>query len=665
MPLALLILAALAALKAHAQTPMFDTEGGDAWSFVQPISGHFDPRRCDSIAIESGTVRIEALRIENRFHADVPLLPGGNELRAVCRSETHEIARSPAQRWRTMLADLPKAWIRVSTERTSIHLDGGRSERATSLPAPIVRFEWRARAGNPAPLRTVDDKPLGDAPLTTKRLQLNSPTVDGEYYLTLRVTDALGRHDESTGVFRVRSQRAEAVTLASENPAWVDSAVLYGAAPYMFEPQGLRGIEQRLSDIAKLGATAVWISPVTAAAPDDFGYSVVDQFSIRQDFGGAAALRSLVDAAHRLGMRVLVDFVPNHFSQSHAYFRDAQEKGPRSPYYDWFDRDASGAVTQYFDWQHLKNLNFDNPAVRNHILAAAVRFVREFEVDGFRVDASWAVAQRAPEFWPMLRAELTRIDPDIVLIAEASAREGYHVANGFDAAYDWTDTLGQWAWHDVFGPDGKVDVPRLRAALTNDGRGYPPDSLIVRFLNNNDTGERFISRFGPDLARLGATLLFTLPGIPLIYNGDEVGAEFKPYDEGPPIQWNESPLTDHYRQLAAMRRELPALRTRELMMLATNRDATTLAFLRPGPEGAKDVTVLINFSGAPAAVKGVNDASRAQFTRLSRAVDALTGERIRVRNGTVEVPARAALVLYSERERTRRSRSHFQADAAH
>jgi glycosidase len=252
-----------------------------------------------------------------------------------------------------------------------------------------------------------------------------------------------------------------------------------------------------------------------------------------------------------------------------------------------------------------------------------------------------------------------------VLIAEASAREGYHVANGFDAAYDWTENLGEWAWHDVFGPNGKVDVPRLRAALTNEGRGYPPDSLIVRFLNNNDTGERFISRFGPDLARLGATLLFTLPGIPLIYNGDEIGAEFKPYDEGPPIQWNESTLTEHYRRLAAMRRELAALRTRELLMLATNREETTLVFLRPGPEGSKDVTVLINFTDAPVDVTATNDAARAEFARLNRAVDALTGERVRARNATLRVPARSALVLYPERERARRNRSHFQADATH
>src|SRR5690349_19371252 len=106
MPLSLLFLA-LAGFEANAQAPVFDTDGGDAWGFVQPIEGRFDPQHCDSVAIESGAVRIEALRIEDRFHAEVPLLPGHNDLHAVCRSATREVARSSTQSWQTMLPDLP------------------------------------------------------------------------------------------------------------------------------------------------------------------------------------------------------------------------------------------------------------------------------------------------------------------------------------------------------------------------------------------------------------------------------------------------------------------------------------------------------------------------------------------------------------------------------
>jgi cyclomaltodextrinase / maltogenic alpha-amylase / neopullulanase len=624
----------------------FDTVGGDAWTFALPISGRFAPGQCDSVAIESPRARIEALRIDDRFFAEVPLLAGRNELRAVCSYDNRERVRSTPEVWRARLDDVPSARARVRTDATSIHLDGGHSGAAPALNAPLTKFEWRARTGNPATLHTLDGKEFGTSPVPFgKHVQLATPTSDGEYYVSLRVTDAIGRVDESAAVFRVVGGKPNTVDLRSEHPAWVDSAVLYGAAPYMFEPQNLRGIEERLDEIAALGATAIWLSPVTAAAPDDFGYAVVDQFSIREGFGGTSALRSLIEAAHRQGLRVLVDFVPNHFSQFHTYFADAEQNGQRSPYFDWFDRDANGDVTQYFDWQHLKNLNFDNPAVRNHIIAAAARFVREFDVDGFRVDASWAVAQRAPEFWPELRAELKRIDPDIVLIAEASAREDYHVQNGFDAAYDWTQNLGEWAWRDVFRSNGTADLDRLRVALTNDGRGFPPDSLVLRFINNNDTGERFVTRFGEHTARLAAALVFTLPGIPLIYNGDEIGAAFEPYDEGPPIRWQDTALTDHYRKLAFLRRSNRALSTRELIVLKTTDPDSVLAYQRPGTSTSESVLVLLNFSDTPHTVKGADRPSRLILESVGAATDLLSGSQVRVNNNSLRVPAKSALIL--------------------
>jgi cyclomaltodextrinase / maltogenic alpha-amylase / neopullulanase len=648
-----LLLAFLPIASAFAESVVeFDTQGGDAWMHRMPISGRFAPARCDSVAIRSATMQIEALRIDDRFYAQVPLLPGSNPLQAVCRQNGREKAQSQTATWRARLPDLPKAWARVRVDGAAVHLDGGRSEPAPSLNAPLERFEWRSRPGNPTTLRATEGTKLDERrPIVSRTLQLEAPTRDGEYYVSLRVSDALGRSNDTVATFRVERGELRSVDLDSEHPAWLDAAVLYAAAPYMFEPQGFRGIEARLDHIRSLGASAIWISPVTAAASDDFGYAVTDQFSIREDFGDASALRSLIDAAHARGLRVLVDFVPNHFSQFHAYFVDAQRNGRRSAYYDWFDRDADGEVTQYFDWQHLKNLNFDNAAVRNHIIAAASRFIRDFDVDGFRIDASWAVAHRAPEFWPTLRSELKRVDPDIALIAEASALEPYHVSNGFDVAYDWTNKLGEWAWGDVFRSDGETDLGRLRAALTNGGRGLPADSLVLRFINNNDTGERFITRYGEHTARLGAALLFTLPGIPLIYNGDEVGAAFEPYDEGPPIQFQHTPLTDFYRKLAALRKSHDALRTREMKILKTNYDAQILSYVRPGGGEADDILVLLNFSDTAQSVAPGDVHSRAVFSSLGTAVNLLDDTRVQVQpdNSAVRVPAHGALVLRAAR----------------
>ena len=509
---------------------------------------------------------------------------------------------------------------------------------APAQPAPLVGFEWRARSGNPAPLRLIDGRPLeAHTGIAAEHIDVAAPGRNGEYYVELQATDAAGRIDRSSAVFRVVEGQAREVDLRTEHPSWLNDAVVYGAAPYFFTPADFSGIAARLDEIAALGATVLWLSPVTAAAPGDFGYAVTDQFGLREEFGGERGLRALIEAAHRSGLRVLIDLVPNHLAEQSEYFQHVAKNAARSPYYGWFDRDAAGEVTHYFDWHHLANLDYDSPQVRGYVTASFARFVRDFGVDGFRVDASWAVARRAPEFWPGLRAELKRIDPDIALLAESSARESYTFANGFDAAYDWTSQLGEWSWRAAFAEDGRVRLDALRAALTNDGAGFASDAVILRFINNNDTGPRFVTRFGLPLAKIAATLLFTLPGMPLIYNGDEAGAAFEPYDEGPPIEWNDGgELALHYRELAAMRRQSATLRTNELRLLHTDRDEAVLAYLRPAASGSADVLVVLNFSAQPLTVRGADAATRKTLDRFGRA-------RIRL-------APHGALVMSAERE---------------
>jgi glycosidase len=114
---------------------------------------------------------------------------------------------------------------------------------------------------------------------------------------------------------------------------------------------------------------------------------------------------------------------------------------------------------------------YGDAAVRNCMLAACSHWLRDYHVDGFRLDAAWAIRQRDPRFWPRLGARLARIDPNIILIAEASGRDGYYVTHGFDAAYDWTSRLGQWAWDGVFAPaalalppyGGVIVLPEVRS----------------------------------------------------------------------------------------------------------------------------------------------------------------------------------------------------------
>ncbi|HXS21582.1 MAG TPA: alpha-amylase family glycosyl hydrolase [Steroidobacteraceae bacterium] len=417
-------------------------------------------------------------------------------------------------------------------------------------------------------------------------------------------------------------------------PADASRMVLYDASPFFFAPGGRNGfaaIQAHLPAIVALGANAILLSPVTAASAGDFGYAVTDEFSLRTGFGPAAQLRSLIGAAHAMGLRVLLDMAANHLADQSPYYLDAQRRGRKSPYYAWFERDSSGRPVHYFDWTNLENLNYANPAVRSYMLSAFAHWLRDYHVDGFRLDAAWAVRQRDPRFWPKLHAVLTRIDPNIVLIAEASGRDPYYVNHGFDAAYDWTSRLGQWAWDGVFAPDGGIpQLARLRAALTNGGRGYPVHTLLLRFLDNNDTGERFISRYGVGETRAAIELLFTLPGIPLIYDGEEVGAAFQPYAQGPPIIWRDrSGLTPLYARMSRERRRVGALTAPGLQLLSTDRDEDVLAYLRPGVGAEVPALVALNFNRVPVRVRLHNAPPLADFA-AARAQDLASGTRWRV-----------------------------------
>jgi glycosidase len=302
-----------------------------------------------------------------------------------------------------------------------------------------------------------------------------------------------------------------------------------------------------------------------------------------------------------------MDFVPNHTSNEHPYFKDTLEKGQNSPYWDFYDRDENGDYTYYFDWTHLPNLNYDNPEVRRMMLEAFSHWVREFDVDGFRVDACWGVQQRRPDFWPEWRRELKRIKPDLLLLAEASARDPYNFENGFDAAYDWTEDLGRWAWGGFWGEQAeKVEarhlVERLKNALLNEPEGYHPDALIFRFLNNNDTGTRFIQTHGEPLTRVATALLLTLPGIPCIYTGDEAGQWFRPYFDVTPISFRERyrGLRDYHKKLIALRKEIPSLHSRLWQLLETGPADQVLAYLRFLEGNTEPVLIVLNFSEEPA-----------------------------------------------------------------
>jgi glycosidase len=627
--LTLCVLLLVASCDGGGQPVAFDTGGGDAWTFDKLIEGTAE-RSCDAVVVLTTGIAMTAQRDGERFTARVPLSEGDNTVSAECRQGGLPRGKTASQQWHVRLRDVPVAHVRALVRSTTVTLDGGATTRSPAKAAPIVSYEWRAREDNPAPLPNL--------PASGKRISFAAPEVPGEYYVTLRVTDAAGRTDESTTMFRLRGGKAVAVDLARDHPAWLDSAVVYGIAPFFFGSHGFDDVASHLDDLADLGVTVLWLSPVTAAARDDYGYAVVDHFRLRSDFGDEASFRRLISEAHARGMRVIADFVTNHLSDRHPYYVDADARGRASPYYDFFARTADSGAANYFDWRNLKNLNFDNPEVQRMMIEASVHWIRNFDIDGFRVDAAWGPRRRAPEFWQRWRAELKRVKPDLFLLAEATAQNTYYFENGFDAAYDWNDQLGHWGWQAAF-DDPAHTAELLREAITDD----PQPGRVLRFIANNDTGQRFITRYGLDRTRVAAAMLLTLPGIPALFMGDEVGAEFEPYGERVPIDWRDPHnLRPWYQRLLELRRELGGLRGQTVRWI-DGEDADVLAYVRPGSGRDGDLVILLNYGQQPATVHVPADLLRNAGGRLTDQIDCSVA--VVASDQTLKLPAYGARVL--------------------
>jgi cyclomaltodextrinase / maltogenic alpha-amylase / neopullulanase len=581
----------------------------DVWGWEARVTGKLvGGLACADVAINVNDQLVATTRTEAGFTAVIPIVTGENTVRATCLGPVGVEGKIPSRvvHFTGRLERRPRAQMTLALDGRRLTLSGLESRDAHDGRA-IRSYRWSARAGNPAPVLAAegDAEPAEfPAALASERVTLSLPSVDGEYYFDLTVTDAAGLTDHTANYVVVENGQARIPDYDRENPAFVEQTVVYGIVPFLYGRPSWPGLTARLPDLAELGINAIWLAPINQSPPGDYGYAVLEYQALRTSYGSVESFRQMVQTAHQHGLRVLMDFVPNHSSDQHEYYQNALREGRASRFYDFYDRDENGTPTHYFHWTYLPNLNFDNPEVERWMIESFAYWVREFDIDGFRVDAAWGIRQRNPAFWMKWRRELKRIKPDLLLLAEAGARDSFYFDHGFDAAYDWTDQLGKWAWEFVWTSDHHRELAaKLEAALLNPPAGYHPDALILRFLNNNDTGERFITRYGAGLARAATALLLTLPGLPCLYDGDELGAEYKPYGAPPPLTWEERVpgLRDYHQRLIRLRRGTPSLHSRHWQLLAmAPGPQVTFGYLRWAGPGDPPVVVVINFSGEPA-----------------------------------------------------------------
>jgi len=335
---------------------------------------------------------------------------------------------------------------------------------------------------------------------------------------------------------------------------WWDNAVIYQVYLRSFQDSDgdgvgdLPGVLERLDHIAKLGAGAVWLSPIYPSPNDDFGYDVSDFTTVHPDFGTVGDLDALITHAHELGLRVLLDFVPCHTSVEHPWFREHPE------YYVWADqipnnwRAAFGGPAWELDPQSGRyylssffpeqaDLDWHNPQLRD-VMANALRFWVDRGIDGFRLDALDRISKdaelrdeppaggRPPLPLDPADAELEHlysrnapgIEVPLQVIREAVGDalligEVFLPATELGPYLEWLDIC--FSFETMFAAgDAEAMTRAIGTGLTHGATGW--------VLSNHDFG-RLATRAGPGNGRATALLLLSLPGPAFIYQGDELG----------------------------------------------------------------------------------------------------------------------------------------------
>ena len=407
---------------------------------------------------------------------------------------------------------------------------------------------------------------------------------------------------------RAQQQRDVSREQARAVRPWVRDGVVYEIFPRAFSAEGnFEGVTRGLDRLRDLGVNVLWLMPIhpigQVKKKGSIGspYAVRDYYGINPDYGTAADLKRLVSEAHRRGMKVIIDMVANHTSWDNVLMKNPE----------YYVRDPkTGQINSPYDWTDVAELNYDNPALRRYMIDMLKYWVKEFDLDGFRCDVAGEVPT---DFWEQARMELDQIKPDLTMLAESDKPE--LLVKAFDFDYSWPL---HGALNDVL--QGRRPASALRETWESDARKYPRGAYRMRFSDNHDE-RRAIGRFGEPGALAASALMLTLDGVPLLYNGMEVGDTTESGSpalfERVPVFWptaeRRPDFPRFYQRMLALRKTQAALRQGETVWLNNSDDARVLTFTRRA--GTDELVVAINFSNRPFA--GTVEAPAGQYEEIT------------------------------------------------
>ena len=389
---------------------------------------------------------------------------------------------------------------------------------------------------------------------------------------------------------------------AQDVAPWPASSVVYCVYPSIFSPQrNFAGVTAQLGRLKTLGVTVVWLMPVTPVGQavnghPSFGspYAVQDYSAVNPGYGTEADLRTLVTTAHGLGLKVILDEVLNHTSwdnpllMQHPDYYVHGDGNPNNP----------ASIQQALSYPDVAQLNYANPALRAYVTEMLRSWITRYGVDGFRFDS--ASNPNGPgrlipaDFWQELGRQLRAAKPDVLLLGESETPD--LALKPFTLDYGW------WVYDALRDASNGGDAARVQAAWQSQTDRFPPGMAHLSLGDNWDK-PRDVSAFGGQAGAMAAAVFnFTSTGVPLLYNGMEIGNAGGAVNPHTPIDWSggDSRFPPFYRQLLALRRSNLALQQGTMTWLPNSAPAQVLTYERVGGGS----TFLLEINVSPTAAQG-------------------------------------------------------------
>jgi glycosidase len=373
------------------------------------------------------------------------------------------------------------------------------------------------------------------------------------------------------------------------SPNWLRRGVMYEIFPRNFSAAGdLNAVTARLDELKDLGVDILWLMPVhpmgdklkkgSIGSP----YSVRDFYAINPSYGTTNDFKQLIAEAHKRGMKVIMDIVAGHTAWDSVMMAHPE----------FYKKDTNGKIhPPNPEWTDVAELDYGNPDLRRYMTEMMKHWLRDFGVDGFRCDTAFTVPI---DFWEAARMDLEKINPQVVIITDSGAKPAL-LSKAFDMDYSGNlfSTLNKVM-------SSEVPANNLKESWEHTQEQFPRGALHLRYTDHHNEARATV-RYGMDGALAAQVLMLMLDGVPLFYNGMEVGDATETADpalfEKMPVFWHPGgrpPVRDIYRDLIKLRKQYGALHDGEVIWLENTVPGEVISILR---RDAKDeFLVVINLT---------------------------------------------------------------------